>query len=486
MTLHRDGHVASSLNGCWRDKVCCSLIYTCQYIYLLAINTPGLWTHVDTEWNDEWLDLCVTRSGLLPLNVGAWVYRKDHHISDRYRELIARSSDAAVFLPSQTNILRRNVRKYMTKPLARPMPFLRRLIFSGPYRSFYKFKPQCLSGESWSQLTSLMLGSVTIETSTPELPVLRVLALRHVVISLSVIRKLLSVTPALEHLQISELGCPEFTSQDRGNVIRLPYGLVHLPQLETVEMSYKGAALLSLLHFIPLPQHRLGLNEPITYRNADVDVITALASTLREFWRASANGGDHFPPATLHICSHFFPWSHDASLSNRLHLGKDISWPWDETINRVFTRPSAFLGINVHELEGLPPDLIDNHRVDSIRILAQGRNIGLKLGTPLLDELIMRVEHLTIGDVYTLYDGKVIEQWPKNARRDLEDFVARIRQRSVSLISLTFVLCHSAMRALGDELRDSGMVEKIIWLESHTELKEMYVVHDRDSMMRSS
>jgi hypothetical protein len=74
----------------------------------------------------------------------------------------------------------------------------------------------------------------------------------------------------------------------------------------------------------------------------------------------------------------------------------------------------------------------------------------------------------------------------KNARRDLEDFVARIRQRSMSLINLTFVLCHSAVRALGDELRDSGMVEKIIWLESHAELKEIYVVHDRDSMMRSS
>jgi hypothetical protein len=94
------------------------------------------------------------------------------------------------------------------------------------------------------------------------------------------------------------------------------------------------------------------------------------------------------------------PWSHDASLSNCLRLGEEIPWPYDETINRVFTRPSAFLGTNVHELEGLPPDLIDIHRVGSIRILAQGRNIGLKLETPLLGELIMRVEQLTIGDVY--------------------------------------------------------------------------------------
>jgi hypothetical protein len=499
MTTYREAFVVFEWDGDSRDKICCPLIYTCRYIYSVAISTPELWTYVDMKWSDQWLDLCLSRAQSSSLNLGARAWGLgSRHISDKYEELLTRSSDASIALPYSMDVDRPEAISYMTAPLVNPMPRLRRLDIFANHDCLYNITPQFLGG-SCSRLTSLSLSLVTIESSTPEFPALRLLWLGSVVTSLPVFRAMICKTPALEHLQIYQIDCPEFQNQDALNTItRLEQGPAHLPNLMTLEMQHTKGALVSLLYLIPLPRHRLGLTAFGNCESGSKKADAVLTSIVHNFWQA-ATSDTLLPPVTLRITSYIYPKSGSdededeeeeddeeeeeeqeqeterGELEFRLELGEFFIFPWTDILTRTFTRPSVFMSINSGLQMEYPPALLDKTQLDSIQLrTSEGHQTLLRLATPLLDRLLGQISHLTIGAAYTHLENEEIELWPPETQEDLTELMRRIQDRHVALKTLTFVACHPALKVIGDDLRDAGCVEEVIWDESHGKLAEMY------------
>jgi hypothetical protein len=489
MSQCRDAQAVDKWNENCVPAVCCPMIYTCRYIYVIAIGAPELWTHVDVKWRDEWLKLCMSRAQSLPLNVDARAWEEGHQVSDLYEEALIRSSHAKVSLPYQSDMDRPDITSYMTEPLTRPMPHMRKFTLFANHDCVYSITPQFLGGRC-TQLTSLTLSLVTIEGSTPEFPNLRILWLGSATIPRQAFISLLSKTPVLEHLQIDQLYYHQV--ETHGDAERP----LHLPTLETVEIQHENAFLLPLLNTIPLPRRRLGILSFGQSAGDSSETGVALRSIAQSFWKA-ATGSSRLPPTILHVCCYMV---HDEDLSedeepghvgwleNILQLGDKIEWPWVEIVSRTFSEPSVFLSLKVNLESDKPSALTDVEHLDSIHILAlEGYHIGLKFGTPLLDTLISRVSRLTIGDAYTHYSDQEVDQWPLETRRDLEDFTRRIQTRVVPLKTLDLVVCHPAMKTLGDDLRNSGHVEEIMWRDlAQSELEAMYTTQSRKSMMRTS
>jgi hypothetical protein len=472
MTLYRDVHVAGDWNLDDRSKICCPIIYTCRYIYNMAINTPDLWTHVDIKWRAEWLNLCLVRAQSLPLHVSARAWEKEHCISERYAELLARSYYAGINIPYHENVDYPNVIPYMAEPLTHPMPHVRQLVLFGNYDCLYKITPQFMGGSA-IQLTSLMLKLVTIGGLTPDFPNLRVLWLGEVTISLSALKALLCITPVLEHLQIDYIFYDEDGLHDHQTIVRLPGGPVHLPKLKTVEMKHSQEALVSIMLLIPLPRCRLGLR---SVGESLQEVETELTSIVHEFWRVATGISESRLPSTILRISCIYEVVIDQDdepadqgwLDYRLELGEHISWLWTETISRTFVEPSIFFSIQT-ELRNDQPCILTAdgaQRLNYIHIMAlEDSHIGFKFGTPLLNELLMQVGHLTVSNAYMKYSDEEVERWPSSTREDLEDFLHRIRARSVPLKTLTFQSSHDALKLFGEELRNSGNVEEMRWHE---------------------
>jgi hypothetical protein len=405
-----------------------SAMLVCHKFRETAIQTPALWTVLDSETHPkEWLDLCWKRSG----NATVYIHAP-HEIMTRYAaraHTVYLEPGAPGEFVSLVSAPALQALRYDDNFISRPIP------------SSYSFH---ITGTSLVNLTLQQLYLV----NTPHMPSLRRLVLDSVITHTDIMPfvRILSNSPMLEELLV--YGALSSDSYRRGlatDDFSPATETVTLPRLKTLYLNIADPKRIpGFMRVLPLPSHSLAIK--VLHMEEDERILVEILAAWVAFSRQCSTKPTDPVPQKGHLICH-------ASMNTaEFFIGKstvrladfDASSPsfcflsFRQSLPRSLLKFIGSIHINAdhcrtYRLERLFSSLEPTHNLQVVTLEKCG----------ILDPNEHKLNPDFIMDVRT-----IIKQWIKR-RRSIDQFY--------------FIACNERMRQLAYELEREKIVRNVIW-----------------------
>jgi hypothetical protein len=350
-----------------------ALTSVCSHLRFLLIDTPSLWTLVNFFWkykSADQIDLFMNRSAQYPLRVVVPIDEDFEDADERIIPCLTRAYSIKVLFFSGSFAQRfldtlESLDPFALERLdlrADALPELEELVI---------LSPEFISAAMCRTLVTLRIFKFFV-SGFPRLPCLRNLHIDESVLSIADLHGLLSHTPLLQSVRLTNI----LYIEPEPDSPFVPRAL--LPRLEYVELSSYDEAVASMINVIPNP--RLGfvvdlqgpLEGPLTPCSSSTGISGLVASRLREFrpgdWpsgvvnstisRGTTGGAISFRTApditpSLLYGAAYTAFSHDPMLSHIVHVdlfcqGHPNTMPHMQSLETFLNHFPSLASLSIH------------------------------------------------------------------------------------------------------------------------------------------
>jgi hypothetical protein len=440
-------------------KVLYPFLSACRYLYYTAVNTPALWTDIQSTSGEEWIDIRLKRRQQLPLDL--WFNggsKEGVHLDFRAHLLMARI--AVVHLPSE--YLRNSPFITWTLPELEPLiatletanSVLENLTLYGSSDACFKVTQSFLGG-SWTRLTKLHLSASEL-TCTLSFPVLRFLKLSSCECLWELLYSSLENSASLEVLELERTRLLDKS-------IHIPKPKV-LPLLNLKSVCITQDHVITTLLLFVLPDPKLYIGITLLSPSFDCDFTTPVGKVhqiildrLRSFWQLRA-GAEALPIVALVAKAQSVHESQQWPVQYSYQL--QIGWePFPENV----TFPCVWWTVSCTLLKDQP--FLDSIRELNLQLWGDRVGLMTRHQEHINLDLLREIDHVVIGQAFK-YDTS----WREFGERDLNELktwiMGFVESEVRPLESIRFQGCRPDMEAFAKSLHVEQLVNEIFWQDS--------------------